>query len=127
MEVQTQVLQTISEYLSIPIGQLPKSGGTVMELAPSSFPRRFLDGQSYEQISILILSKDRSQKNALDNLNAACNKCRTLVLPGGEKWQITTIDIATTPNYVASEKNSDGTMWIYSCILTVYFYNMEGF
>ena len=125
MEVQTQVLHAVSEYLNIPIGQLPESGGTVMELAPSSSPRRFLDGQSYEQMSILILSKDKSQKAALDTLNAACNKGRTSGLPDGEKWQITTIDIATTPNYVANEKNSDGVMWIYSCILTVNFYNME--
>ena len=127
MEVQTQVLQAVSEYLNIPIGRLPEGGGIVMELAPSSAPRRFLGGQSYEQMSALILSKDKSQKNALDSLNAACNKCRTLNLPGGEKWQIKTIETATAPNYVGQEKNSDGIMWIYSCILTVNFYNMEGF
>ena len=36
MEVQTQVLQAVSKFLNIPIGQLPEKGGTVMELAPSS-------------------------------------------------------------------------------------------
>lgn len=127
MEVQTQVLQTVSEFLSIPIGQLPVNGGTVMELAPSSTPRRFFGGESYESISVLILSKSRSQKTALESLNIACNKCKTLNLPRGELWQIKTIEISTTPNYVGQEKNSDDIMWIYSCILIVNFYNMEGF
>ena len=127
MEVQTEVLQTVSEFLNIPIGQLPERGGTVMELAPSSSPRRFLKGESYEQIQILILSKNKSQKDSLDKLNYACNKCRTLQLPSGDKWSITTIEIATAPNYVANEKNSDGTLWIYSAMLTVNFYNTEGF
>ena len=113
MEVQTQVLQAVSKFLNIPIGQLPEKGGTVMELAPSSTPRRFFNGESYDQMSVLILSK--------------CNKCRTLNLPSGEKWQIKLIEISTCPNYVGQEKNSDGIMWIYSCILTVNFYNMEGF
>lgn len=127
MEVQTQVLQAVSEFLNIPIGQLPEKGGAVMELAPSSTPRRFLSGESYEQISVLILSKKQSQKTVLELLNTACNKCRTLNLPSGEKWQIKTIEVSTSPNYVGQEKNSDGIMWIYSCILTVNFYNTEGF
>ena len=40
MEVQTQVLQAVSKFLNIPIGQLPEKGGTVMELAPSSTPQK---------------------------------------------------------------------------------------
>lgn len=127
MEVQTQVLQAVSEFTGINIGQLPEKGGTTMELAPSSAPRRFFSGESYEHMSVLILSKYKSQKNALEKLNQVCNKCRTLNLPGSEKWQIKTIEVSTTPNYVGLEKNSDGTMWIYSCILTVNFYNMEEF
>lgn len=127
MEVQTEVLQAVSDLLGISIGQLPEKGGTVMELAPSSAPRRFFSGESYEQMSVLILSKDKSQKNALDMLNQICGKCRTLNLPCGVKWQIKTIEVSTAPNYVGQEKNSDGIMWIYSCILTVNFYNMEGF
>lgn len=127
MEVQTEVLQAVSEFIGISIGLLPDSGGTAMELAPSSAPRRFLDGQSYEQMQVLILSKNKSQKNALDILNAACNKCRTLNLPKGENWTIKTIEVSTSPNYVGNEKNKDGVMWIYSAILTVNFYNMEGF
>lgn len=127
MEVQTQVLQAVSKFLNIPIGQIPEKGGTVMELAPSSTPRRFFNGESYDQMLVLILSKGKSQKTTLESLNTACNKCRTLNLPSGEKWQIKLIEISTCPNYVGQEKNSDGIMWIYSCILTVNFYNMEGF
>lgn len=127
MEVQTQIIQAVSEFLNIPIGQLPEIGGTVMELAPSSTPRRFLGGESYEQISVLILSKSKSQKTAIESLNAVCNKCRTLNLPYEEKWRIKLIEVSTSPNYVGQEKNKDGIMWIYSCILTVNFYNTEGF
>lgn len=125
--MRTQILQAISEFLSVSIGQLPEKGGAAMELAPSSAPRRFFDGESYEQMSVLILSKYKSQKNALERLDQTCNKCRTLDLPGGEKWRIKTIEVSTQPNYVGVEKNSDGIMWIYSCILTVNFYSMEGF
>lgn len=125
--MRTQVLQAVSEFLSVPIGQLPEKGGAAMELAPSSAPRRFFDGESYEQMYVLILSKYKSQKNALERLDQTCNKCRTLDLPGGEKWRIKTIEVSTQPNYVGVEKNSDGIMWIYSCILTVNFYSMEGF
>ena len=127
MEVQTEVLQAVSDLLGISIGQLSEKGGTVMELAPSSAPRRFFSGESYEQMSVLILSKDKSQKNALNKLNQLCNKCRTLNLPSGEEWQIKTIEVSTSPNYVGQEKNSGGIMWIFSCILTVNFYNMEEF
>lgn len=127
MEVQTEVLQAVSEFLGISIGQLPESGGCVMELAPSGTPRRFLSGESYEQMSVLVLAKDRSQKTVLEKLNQLCSKCRTLSLPGGEKWQIKLIEVTTSPNYVGQEKNKDGVMWIYSCILAVSFYNMEGF
>lgn len=127
MEVQTEVLQAVSDLLGISIGQLSEKGGTVMELAPSSAPRRFFSGESYEQMSVLILSKDKSQKNALNKLNQLCNKCRTLNLPRGEEWQIKTIEVSTSPNYVGQEKNSGGIMWIFSCILTVNFYNMEEF
>lgn len=127
MEVQTQVLQAFSDFVGVSIGQLPEKGGTAMELSPSSAPRRFLTGESYESMSVLVLAKYKSQKTALDKLNQICNKCRTLDLPSGEKCRIKTIDISTAPNYVGQEKNSDGTMWIYSCILTVNLYNMEGF
>lgn len=127
MEVQAEVLQAVSDFLGISIGQLSEKGGTVMELAPSSAPRRFFSGESYEQMSVLILSKDKSQKNALNKLNQLCNKCRTLNLPSGEEWQIKTIEVSTSPNYVGQEKNSGGIMWIFSCILTVNFYNMEEF
>ena len=127
MEVQTQVLQAFSDFVGVSIGQLPEKGGTAMELSPSSAPRRFLTGESYESMSVLVLAKYKTQKTALDKLNQICNKCRTLDLPSGEKWRIKTIDISTAPNYVGQEKNSDGTMWIYSCILTVNLYNMEGF
>ena len=127
MEVQTEVLQAVSDLLGISVGQLSEKGGTVMELAPSSAPRRFFSGESYEQMSVLILSKDKSQKNALNKLNQLCNKCRTLNLPSGEEWQIKTIEVSTSPNYVGQEKNSGGIMWIFSCILTVNFYNMEEF
>ena len=117
MEVQAEVLQAVSDFLGISIGQLSEKGGTVMELAPSSAPRRFFSGESYEQMSVLILSKDKSQKNALNKLNQLCNKCRTLNLPSGEEWQIKTIEVSTSPNYVGQEKNSGGIMWIFSCIL----------
>lgn len=127
MEVQTEVLQAVSEFLGISIGQLPESGGCVMELAPSGSPRRFLSGESYEQMSVLILAKHKSQQAALEKLNQLCNKCRTLSLPGENGWQIKLIEVSTSPNYVGQEKNKDGVMWIYSCILTVSFYNMEGF
>lgn len=62
MEVQTQVLQAVSKFLNIPIGQIPEKGGTVMELAPSSTPRRFFNGESYDQMSVLILSKVNHRK-----------------------------------------------------------------
>lgn len=127
MEVQTQIIQAVSEFFNISIGQLTEGDCTVMELAPSSTPRRFFSGESYEQISLLILSKSKSQKTTLESLNAICNKCRTLNLPYGEKWQIKHIEISTSPGYVGQEKYKDGIMWIYSCILTVHFYNMEGF
>lgn len=127
MEVQTQVLQAFSDFIGVSIGQLPEKGGTAMELSPSSAPRRFLSGESYESMSVLVLAKYKSQKTALEKLNLICNKCRTLDLPNGEKWRIKTIEISTAPNYVGQEKNSDGTMWIYSTILTVNLYNMEGF
>ncbi len=127
MEVQTEVLKAVSEFLGISIGQLPESGGCVMELAPSGSPRRFLSGESYEQMSVLILAKHKSQQAALEKLNQLCNKCRTFSLPGGNGWQIKLIEVSTSPNYVGQEKNKDGIMWIYSCILTVSFYNMEGF
>lgn len=74
-EVQTQVLQAVSKFLNIPIGQIPEKGGTVMELAPSSTPRRFFNGESYDQMSVIILSKGKSQKTTLESLNTACNKC----------------------------------------------------
>lgn len=127
MEVQTQVLQAFSDFIGVSIGQLPEKGGTAMELSPSSAPRKFFNGESYESMSVLVLAKYKLQKTALDKLNQICNKCRTLDLPSGDKWCIKTIDISTAPNYVGQEKNSDGTMWIYSCILTVNLYNMEGF
>lgn len=127
MEVQTEVLQTVSGFLEISIGQLPESGGCVMELAPSGAPRRFLSGESYEQMSVLVLAKYKSQKAALEKLYQLCSKCRTLDLPNGKKWSIKLIEVATSPNYVGQEKNKDGIMWIYSCILTVSFYNMEVF
>lgn len=127
MEVQTQVLQAFSDFIGVSIGQLPEKGGTAMELSPSSAPRRFLSGESYESMSVLVLAKYKSQKTALDKLNQICNKCRTLDLPNGEKWRIKTLDISTAPNYVGREKTLDGIMWIYSCILTINLYNMEGF
>lgn len=128
MEVQTQVLQAFSDFVGVSIGQLPEKGGAAMELSPSSAPRRFLSGESYESMSVLVLAKCKSQKTALEKLNQICNKCsRTLGLPSGDNWCIKTIDISTAPNYVGQEKNLDGTMWIYSCILTVNLYNMEGF
>lgn len=128
MEVQTQVLQAFSDFVGVSIGQLPEKGGTAMELSPSSAPRRFFNGESYESMSVLVLAKYKLQKTALDRLNQICNKCsRTLDFPNNENWRIKTIDISTAPNYVGQEKNSDGTMWIYSCILTVNLYITEGF
>lgn len=123
----TEILQAVSEFLSVPIGQLAEKGGLVMELAPTGSPRRFLSGQSYAQMSILLLSKDRSQKKALNNLNTACDKCRTLNLPHSENWEIKTIEIATMPNYVGTDKTKDGKMWIYSAVLTVNFYDRRKF
>ena len=127
MEVQTEVLQAFSDFIGVSIGQLPEKGGAAMELSPSSALRRFFNGESYESMSVIVLAKYKSQKTALDKLNQICNKCRTLDLPSGENWRIKTIEISTSPNYVGQEKNSDGIMWIYSCILTVNIYNMEGF
>ncbi len=123
----TEILQAVSEFLSVPIGQLPESGGIVMELAPTGSPRRFFGGQSYAQMSVLLLSKDKSQKNALSRLNDVCDKCRTLNLPHSENWEIKTIEIATMPNYVGTEKTKDGNMWIFSAIITVNFYDRRNF
>ena len=39
----------------------------------------------------------------------------------------TTLRPQCLSDYVGQEKNKDGVMWIYSCILAVSFYNMEGF
>lgn len=123
----TEILQAVSEFLKVPIGQLPEKGGVVMELAPTGSPRRFFGGQSYAQMSVLLLSKDKSQKNALSNLCIICDKCRTLTLPHSENWEIKTIEIATMPNFTGTEKNKDGKMWIYSAILTVNFYDRRYF
>lgn len=125
MEIQTKIFQTVSEFLGINIGQLPESGGIVMELAPSGTPKRFLNGQSYGQISVLLLSKNKSQKTALNNLDEIIAKCSTLNLPNGNNWEIKTIDVATMPNYVTCEKNDKEKLWIYSMILTVNYYNKE--
>jgi len=123
----TEILQAVSEFLSVPIGQLAEKSGLVMELAPTGAPRRFFGGQSYSQMSVLLLSKDKSQKNALSKLNTACDKCRTLNLPHSESWEIKTIEIATMPNYVGTDKTKDGKMWIYSAVLTVNFYDRRKF
>lgn len=123
----TEILQAVSEFLSVPIGQLPENGGLVMELAPTGSPRRFLNGQSYAQMSVLMLSKDKSQKNALSKLSNVCDKCRTLNLPYTDNWEIKTIETATMPNYIGTEKTKDGTLWIYSAMLTVNFYDRRKF
>lgn len=122
MQIYTSILQSVSEFLGVPIGQLPESGGIAMELAPSSSPRSFMGGDSIGAMSILLLSKSKSQKNALDRLCEIVSKSNSGALPIGDGWEINTITVATAPNYVGQEKNENGVMWIYSAIITVNFY-----
>lgn len=120
--MHSEILEAISTFLGISIGVLPENGGTVMELSPSSLPRKFLGRDAYGEISVLILSKDKSQLKALKNVENTCTKADTLNLPKTEKWQIKTIEVSTTPNYVGQEKNQNGIMWIYSCMLKINYY-----
>lgn len=93
-----------------------------MQLAPSSAPRRFFDRGAYSQMSVLVLSKAKQQSKALENIESVCQKIDTLNLPEADNWQVKTIEVSTSPNFVGQEKNQNGTMWIYSCILQVNYY-----
>lgn len=120
--MQSEILYQLSKFLGITIGLLPENGGTVMQLAPSSAPRSFFDKSAYSQMSVLVLSKSKQQSKALENIGNICKKIDTLNLPEADNWQIKTIEVSTSPNFVGQEKNENGIMWIYSCMLQVNYY-----
>ena len=114
----SEMLEKIIETADIDsIGLLPANGGTSAEIAPSSSLSRYLDGSSSDIMSVLILSKHKNQKTALDRL---CGICNTLTAGRLTAYGIT---VATQPNYVAKEND----MWIYSCIINLNIYNKEEF
>lgn len=120
--MQAEILLEISKFLGVEIGLLPEKGGTVIQLSPSPAPRRFFDRSEYSQMSVLVLSKSKQQSKALKNIDDICKTVDTLNLPKTDNWQIKTIEVLTSPNFVGQEKNGSGTMWIYSCILQVNYY-----
>lgn len=120
----SEMLEKITEIADIDnIGQLSENGGTSAEIAPSSSLSRYLDGSSSDVMSVLILSKHKNQKTALDKLCEICNALTRQKNISTDKLIAYGITVATQPNYVSKEND----MWIYSCIVNFNIYNKEEF
>lgn len=120
----SEMLEKIIETADIDsIGLLPANGGTSAEIAPSSSLSRYLDGSSSDMMSVLILSKHKNQKTALDRLCGICNTLTRQKIISAGRLTAYGITVSTQPNYVAKEND----MWIYSCIINFNIYNKEEF
>ena len=118
--MQTEIMSYISKLIGAEIGQLPEGGGFVLQSAPSSSGTTYLDGSSSDNMSLLFLCKDKSQRTALDKLHSACTK---LTRTKKHSYGIYYLYVATQPNYIGKE----GDFWIYSCIINLKFHNKEVF
>lgn len=119
-----EMLEALSAFLDIPVGQLGTDNSTAMELAPSSAGVRDLTGSTDGSLSILILSKNTDQAACIQALDTAVRRLtQTRTLPAGDCWQMYAADTSTQTNYIAK----DGDYWIYSCIISVRFISKEGF
>ncbi len=116
----SEIMKYISELTGAGSGQLPEKGGLVMQLAPSSEGTTYFDGSGSDNMSLLFLCKDKSQRNAVDKLDAVCSKLTRIKR---HSHGIYNLRIATPPNYVGKE----GDFWIYSCIINFTYYKTEGF
>lgn len=118
------MLEALSDFLGIPVGQLDTGNSTAMELAPSSAGIRDLTGATDGTLSLLILSKHTDQAACIQALDTAVRRLtQTRTLPAGDCWQMYAADTSTQTNYIAK----DGDYWIYSCIIFVRFISKEGF
>lgn len=119
-----EMLEALSRFLSIPVGQLGTDNSTAMELAPSGSGIRDLTGTTDGALSLLILSKHTDQAACIQALDTAARRLtQTRTLPAGDCWQMYAADTSTQTNYIAK----DGDYWIYSCIISVRFISKEGF
>lgn len=118
--MQTDILSYISKLTGAGIGQLPEEGGLVLQIAPSSVGKVYLDGSSSDNMSLLFLSKYKTQRTAVANLEKVCNK---LTRTKRHAHGIYNLEVATQPNYIDKE----GDFWIYSCIINFKYYNKEVF
>lgn len=125
MVVIKEIVELLAELLCISVGQLPEDGGTVLQIAPSSGTTRFLDGSAHRKLQLLILSKQTDQQTALENAEQAQRNAVALSAQSIEngRWQITGIECTTEPGYVTKE----GDFWIYSTVISVSYYDKEGF
>ena len=119
-----EMLEALSRFLNIPVGQLGTGSSTAMELAPSGAGIRDLTGATDGALSLLILSKHTDQAACIRALDTAFRMLtQTRALPAGDTWRIYAADPSTQPNYITK----DGDYWIYSCIISVRFISKEGF
>jgi len=116
--VQTEILEYFSKLTKAEIGQLPENGGFVLQMAPSSSGTAYLDGSSDDNMSLLFLCKNKSQKEAITTLENVCN---ILTRNKRHSFGIYNIYVATQPNYVEKA----GEFWIYSCIINFKYHNKE--
>ena len=113
--MQSDILDYVVGVTGAGIGQLPETGGLVVQLAPSPVGVAYLDGASSDNSSLLFLCKNSNQRAALTQLESVCE---TLVQTQSHECGAYSWWVATMPNYVGKE----GDYWIYSCIIGLKYY-----
>jgi len=122
MQIQTQIVDYILSLINTKVGPLKPDNNISVEIAPGGDYTNFLNGSKLANIKLLVLCKNKNQKESYDNI---CSKVRFLErqrrFETNYLYKINSITIDSPPSFVTKENGE----WIYSAILNINYSDKE--